>query len=92
MQLTLGILLLITRGVVGYQIEHAITHVARTANVVVEEDAVLVRLGANTLKKMLENQELNRLFLSKMTERMARMGMIDLPKFRGVEAGISSRS
>lgn len=63
----------------------AITHVPRTANIVVEEDALLVGLRANTLQKMMKNQELNRLFLSKMTERMARMGMIDLPKFTGVD-------
>ena len=49
------------------------------------EDAILVGLRANTLQKMMENQELNRLFLSKMTGRMARMGMIDLPKFTGVD-------
>ena len=63
----------------------AITHVPRTANVVVEEDAVFIGLNTNTLQKLMENQELNRLFLSKMTERMARMGMIDLPQFTGVD-------
>jgi MFS family permease len=63
----------------------AITHVPRTANVVVEEDAALLGLRADTLQKLMENQDLNRLFLSKMTERMARMGMIDLPQFTGVD-------
>jgi hypothetical protein len=35
---------------------------------------------AAALRQMSAHPELNRLFLSKMTERMVRMNMIDLPR------------
>lgn len=63
----------------------AITGVPRTANVVVEEPATLLRVPAETLQLMMGNEELKRLFLSKMTERMVRMSMVDLPRFAGVD-------
>jgi MFS family permease len=47
----------------------AITGVPRTANVVASEHTTLMRVSSGTLHKMMEDQDLNRLFLSKMTER-----------------------
>ena len=58
----------------------ALTSVPRTANVVIEEDAELLQVPATTLRLMAGYPALNRAFVSKMTERMIRMNMIDLPR------------
>jgi MFS family permease len=58
----------------------ALTGVPRTANVIAEELTTLLQVPAATLRQMSAHPELNRLFLSKMTERMVRMNMIDLPR------------
>ena len=58
----------------------ALTGVPRTANVVTDQPATLLRVPATTLREMSKNLELNRIFMSKMTERMLRMNMIELPK------------
>ncbi len=63
----------------------AITGMPRTANVVVDEPVKLLRVSAAGLQEMMQKTELNRLFLSTMTERMARMNMIDMPKYTGVD-------
>ncbi len=63
----------------------ALTGVPRTANVVIEEPGTLLRVPAATLRQMVAKPELNRLFLSKMTERMVRMNMLDLPRFAGLD-------
>ena len=34
---------------------------------------------------MMDDPQINRIFLSKMTERMVRMNMIDLPRFAGID-------
>lgn len=65
----------------------ALTGAPRTANVVAEEDTVLLQVPAASLREMSAHGELNRLFLSKMTERMVRMNMIDLPRFSGIDQG-----
>lgn len=56
----------------------ALTNAPRTADVVAEEAATLLQVSAQTLRQMMQIPELNRLFMSKMTERMVRMNMIDL--------------
>ena len=56
------------------------TGLPRTANVVTNQPSELLRVPAITLRKMSGHPELNRVFLSKMTERMLRMEMIDSPK------------
>jgi CRP-like cAMP-binding protein/predicted MFS family arabinose efflux permease len=58
----------------------ALTGVPRTANIITDRPSVLLRVPAATLREITKNQELNRLLISKMTERMIRMDMIDLPK------------
>jgi CRP-like cAMP-binding protein len=58
----------------------ALTGMPRTANVVTNQASVLLRVPAPALREMAKRPELNRVFLSKMTERMVRMEMIDLPK------------
>lgn len=63
----------------------ALTGVPRTANVVADKAAVLLRVPAATLRKMSSHAELNRLFMSKMTERMIRMDMIEMPKMQALD-------
>ncbi|HLE15763.1 MAG TPA: MFS transporter [Anaerolineales bacterium] len=58
----------------------ALTGIPRTANVVTEESTAMLRVSASTLGEMSKNPDLNRILISKMTERMVRMNMIDLPK------------
>jgi MFS family permease len=58
----------------------ALTGVRRTANVVTNKPSKLLRVPPATLRQMSKHPELNRVFLSKMTERMVRMGMIEMPK------------
>jgi MFS transporter, DHA3 family, macrolide efflux protein len=67
----------------------ALTGVPRTANVVADVDAKLLQVPAATLRRMSTHAELNRLFLAKMTERMVRMDLVDLPQLagRGIDAG-----
>jgi CRP-like cAMP-binding protein len=62
----------------------ALTGVKRTANVVAEEDTMLIQVPAAALRRMSAKPELNRLFLSKMTERMVRMDMVDMPRSYGL--------
>ena len=62
----------------------ALTGVPRTANVVAEEDTTLIQVPATVLRRMSAKPELNRLFLSKMTERMVRMDMVDMPRSYGL--------
>jgi MFS family permease len=64
----------------------ALTGAARTANVVADEDTALLQVPAKVLRRMSTTPELNRLLLSKMTERMARMGLVDLPRTPGLSA------
>ena len=58
----------------------ALTGVPRTANVVVEQKTGLLRVPAATLREMSSVPELNRVFMTKMTERMVRVDMIEMPK------------
>jgi CRP-like cAMP-binding protein len=55
----------------------ALTGAPRTANVITEKPSVLVRVPAQILREMSAEPQLNRLFLTRMTERMVRMNMID---------------
>ncbi len=66
----------------------ALSGITRTANVVVDESAALLRVPAATLKEMSANSELNRIFYSKMMERMVRMNMLELPRAVGSEPAL----
>jgi len=63
----------------------ALTGAARTANVVAEEPTVLLEVPAAALRKITADPELNRVFVSRMTERMLRMNLVDLPRFQGMD-------
>ena len=57
-----------------------LTGVPRTANIVVDQPTGLVRIPASMLREMSSVPELNRVFMTKMTERMVRVDMIEMPK------------
>jgi CRP-like cAMP-binding protein len=61
----------------------ALTGVPRTANVITEEPTTLLHVPAPALRQMMSDPQLHRLFVSKMTERMVRMNMVDLPRLAG---------
>jgi len=63
----------------------ALTGGPRTAQVVADSDTTLIQVPATVLRRMSAKPELNRLFLSKMTERMIRMDMLDMPHFVGLD-------
>ena len=58
----------------------ALTGVPRTANVISEQPTALIRVPANILREMSADLQLNRIFMTRMTERMIRMNMIDVAR------------
>jgi CRP-like cAMP-binding protein/Na+/melibiose symporter-like transporter len=65
----------------------ALTGARRTADVVVENPAgsTLLQVPAGVLRELMDNPSLNRIFASKMTERLARTNITELPRFAGVD-------
>lgn len=63
----------------------ALTSMPRTVTVIAEQPARLLQVPAATLRRMMNDTQLNRIFLTKMTERMLRMNMVDLPRFGGLD-------
>lgn len=66
----------------------ALTGMPRTAHVVAEEETTLLQVPAAALREMTSKPALNRLFLSKMTERMVRMQMLDIPRMLDRDQGL----
>jgi CRP-like cAMP-binding protein len=58
----------------------ALTGVPRTADVVTEQASTLIKVPANLVREMAAEPQLNRLFMSRLTERMLRMNLIDAPR------------
>jgi CRP-like cAMP-binding protein/Na+/melibiose symporter-like transporter len=63
----------------------ALTGARRTANVVTDGDARLMQVPAADLRQMMSNPALSQLFLSKMTQRLTRTSVNDLPRFAGYD-------
>ena len=63
----------------------ALTGAPRTANVVADEPTTLLQVPAKTLRGLMSHPGLSQLFLSKMTERLSRTHISDLPRFAGVD-------
>jgi CRP-like cAMP-binding protein len=63
----------------------ALTGAARTADVVAEENTTLFQVPAQTLRSLMGNPALSALFLAKMTERLGRTSINELPRFAGVD-------
>lgn len=66
----------------------ALTSVPRTATVIAEQPTILLQAPAAVLRQLVSDPRLNRLFLSKLAERMVRMQLIDLPRHAGFEQGV----
>ncbi len=65
----------------------ALTGASRTADVVVEDPAgcTLLEAPADTLRGLMDNPAISQIFLSKMTERLARTSITELPRFAGYD-------
>jgi CRP-like cAMP-binding protein/Na+/melibiose symporter-like transporter len=63
----------------------ALTGSPRTANVVATEQTTLFQVPADTLRNLMADPQLSHLFLTTMTERLARTHLSDLPRFTGVD-------
>ena len=62
----------------------ALTGAARTADVVAEENSTLLQVPAQAMRGLMGNPALSALFLAKMTERLGRTSINELPRFAGV--------
>ena len=62
----------------------ALTGAARTADVVAEADTTLLQVPAQAMRGLMSVPVLSALFLSKMTERLGRTSINELPRFAGV--------
>jgi MFS family permease len=61
----------------------ALTGAARTADVVAEENTTLLQVPAQALRSLMGNPALSALFLAKMSERLSRTSLNELPRFAG---------
>jgi DHA3 family macrolide efflux protein-like MFS transporter len=63
----------------------ALTGAPRTADVVVEESSSLLQVPAQALRALMGNPALSQLFLTRMSERLARTSINELPRFAGLD-------
>jgi MFS family permease len=63
----------------------ALTGAARTADVVAEENTSLLQVPAQAMRSLMGNPAVGALFLAKMTERLSRTSINELPRFAGVD-------
>ena len=63
----------------------ALTGAVRTADVVASEPTTLMRVPAQTLRGLMSNPALGSIFLAKMTERLNRSSINELPRFAGYD-------
>jgi len=62
----------------------ALTGAARTADVAAAENTSLLQVPAQVLRNLMGNPALGAIFLAKMTERLSRTSINELPRFAGV--------
>jgi len=63
----------------------ALTGASRTADVVATENTSLLQVPAQVLRDLMSNPTLSSLLLTKMTERLSRTTINELPRFAGVD-------
>ncbi len=63
----------------------ALTGAARTAEVVAQENTSLMQIPAQALRSLTGNPALSAIFLAKMTERLSRTSLNELPRFAGID-------
>jgi MFS family permease len=61
----------------------ALTGAARTADVVAEKNTTLLQVPSQTMRNLMGNPALSALFLAKMSERLSRTTINELPRFAG---------
>lgn len=62
----------------------ALTGAARTADVVAEENTSLLQVPAKSMRALMGHKALSDLVLTKMTERLTRTSINELPRFAGI--------
>jgi CRP-like cAMP-binding protein/uncharacterized membrane protein YccF (DUF307 family) len=63
----------------------ALTGTVRTADVVAAEPTILMQVPAQTLRGLMSNPAVGTIFLAKMTERLNRSSINELPRFAGYD-------
>ena len=63
----------------------AIMGIERTADVVAEKETTLLQVPAENLKRLMDHPRLRYLLLSKLTERLSRTHVTDLPRLAGFD-------
>lgn len=63
----------------------ALTSMPRTASVIAEQPTLVLQVPASALRRLMLGTQLSRLIMSKLTERMLRMSMVELPRFASVD-------
>ena len=63
----------------------ALTGTMRTADVVTVDETTLMRIPAKVLRGLMSNPAMGALFLTKMTERLNRSSLNELPRFAGLD-------
>ena len=63
----------------------ALTGGRRTADVVAEDNAALLQVPAPALRALMANPAVSQLVLSKMSERLSRTSLSELPRFAGLD-------
>jgi hypothetical protein len=63
----------------------ALMGIERTADVVAEEDSVLLEVPAQNLKRLMRYPRIRYLLLSRLTERLSRTHVTDLPRLAGFD-------
>jgi CRP-like cAMP-binding protein/sugar phosphate permease len=63
----------------------ALTATPRTADVVAQSGLTLLQVPAENIEAVMAHPQLRYLFLSTLTERLARTHMVDLPRLRGLD-------
>jgi CRP/FNR family cyclic AMP-dependent transcriptional regulator len=63
----------------------ALTHLPRTASIIAEQPTTVLQVPTVGFQIMMDDPQLNRLFLSKLTEHMLSLNMVQLPLFAGLD-------
>jgi len=63
----------------------ALTGTVRTADVVASEPTTLMQVPAQALRSLMSNPAVGTIFLAKMTERLNRSSINELPRFAGYD-------
>ena len=61
----------------------ALTGTVRTADVVASEATTVMQIPSQTLRNLMSNPAVGSIFLAKMTERLSRSSITELPRFAG---------